>query len=349
VDQALRQILEKQGYGLVGEHSGVKVCHWTKSMLTGGAGCYKHQFYGIESHRCLQMTPVVNYCNKTCLYCWRFQGWDDKLAGHWDEPAFIIEESIKQQRRLLSGFKGDPRVSKERFAEALQPRHVAISLTGEPTFYPKLARFIEEMHERGVSTFLVTNGTTPEILAKLDPLPTQLYVSLDSVNEEMFNKLGVPTTKDAWQRVMKTLEILPSLECRKVIRHTIIKGWNMDATAEFAELDKIAKPDFIECKAYEFVGPSRTRMSWDNVPSPEEVATFSEEIAAGTGYGLEDFNRHSRVALVMRPGASRMIDFSAIRAGHGKKTLAPIEVGFETQVAAEGATELPPGVNVTFG
>ena len=40
-----------QGYKIIGSHSGVKLCRWTKSQLRGRGGCYKHSFYGIESHR----------------------------------------------------------------------------------------------------------------------------------------------------------------------------------------------------------------------------------------------------------------------------------------------------------
>jgi tRNA wybutosine-synthesizing protein 1 len=55
----LRKSLEKQGYKLIGTHSGVKLCRWTKSMLRGRGGCYKHTFYGIESHRCMETTPSL--------------------------------------------------------------------------------------------------------------------------------------------------------------------------------------------------------------------------------------------------------------------------------------------------
>ena len=55
----LRKSLEKQGYKLLGTHSGVKMCRWTKSMLRGRGGCYKHTFYGIESHRCMETTPSL--------------------------------------------------------------------------------------------------------------------------------------------------------------------------------------------------------------------------------------------------------------------------------------------------
>ena len=50
----LRAALTKQGYKLIGSHSGVKICRWTKAMLRGRGGCYKHTFYGIASHRCLE-------------------------------------------------------------------------------------------------------------------------------------------------------------------------------------------------------------------------------------------------------------------------------------------------------
>jgi tRNA wybutosine-synthesizing protein 1 len=45
----LRTSLSKQGYKLIGTHSGVKLCRWTKAMLRGRGGCYKHTFYGIMS------------------------------------------------------------------------------------------------------------------------------------------------------------------------------------------------------------------------------------------------------------------------------------------------------------
>ena len=57
LNPTLRQSLTKQGYKLIGSHSGVKICRWTKAMLRGRGGCYKHSFYGIESHRCMETTP----------------------------------------------------------------------------------------------------------------------------------------------------------------------------------------------------------------------------------------------------------------------------------------------------
>ena len=55
VTPQLRKTLTKQGYKIIGTHSGVKLCRWTKSMLRGRGGCYKHTFYGIDSHRWIQL------------------------------------------------------------------------------------------------------------------------------------------------------------------------------------------------------------------------------------------------------------------------------------------------------
>ena len=63
LNPTLRKSLTKQGYKLIGSHSGVKICRWTKAMMRGRGGCYKHSFYGIESHRCMETTPSL-----ACMY-----------------------------------------------------------------------------------------------------------------------------------------------------------------------------------------------------------------------------------------------------------------------------------------
>ena len=60
IDPAIASRLSKQRYQLVGEHGGVKVCHWTKQSLIADRSCYKGTFYGIESHGCMQMAPNVD-------------------------------------------------------------------------------------------------------------------------------------------------------------------------------------------------------------------------------------------------------------------------------------------------
>jgi hypothetical protein len=66
ISEKLRAALTKQGYHLVGSHSGVKLCRWTKNQLRGRGGCYKHTFYGIESHRCMGKALQISYFLYKC-------------------------------------------------------------------------------------------------------------------------------------------------------------------------------------------------------------------------------------------------------------------------------------------
>jgi tRNA wybutosine-synthesizing protein 1 len=312
---------------------GVKLCHWTKEDLRGDRHCYKGDFYGIESRGCMQMTPIVDYCNFTCLYCWRSQSFDLDINAPgfaWDEPGTILDGALEEQRRLLSGYKGHPSVPPEKWVESQMPKHVAISLNGEPTFYPELGRFIELCHRRGMTTFLVTNGSRPDVLAKLDPLPTQLYVSVDAPNEDVFRKLCVPIGGGAWDKLEETIDLLPSLggRTRVVCRHTLVKGWNMEAekghVEQYARLDERARPHFVESKGYVFVGYSRERMGIDNMPSFDDVQDFTDRLAPLVGYEQQGARRESRVTLLVRPGVERRLDLDAWERDHKVEDHPPV-------------------------
>ncbi len=305
MDPERREVLERQGYKVVGEHSGVKVCHWTKSTLTNGVGCYKQTFYGIESHRCLQMTPVVDACNLGCLFCWRTQEWGSESLVESDGPGFIVDESIKAQRVLLSGFKGNPAVTRDRWLEAWHPDQVAISLTGEPTLYRRLGEMIDEFHRRKMTTFLVTNGTTPAVLRRMaaeDRLPTQLYVTVAAPNPGVYRKLTAAKSNHEWEKLRDTLALLPELRTRTVIRHTLVEGWNMGWEDEYAALDSTAKPMFVECKGYSHVGESRLRLRVENVPEHPAIREFASRLADRLGYGIAAEREDSRVVLLTPDG-----------------------------------------------
>ena len=306
MNEDLRKILEKQHYRIFGDHAAVKLCHWMKQSLLHGRTCYKQDFYGISSHRCLQMTPVVIKCNQRCLFCWRVQGFESE-GGKWTDPEEMLDALIEHQRKLISGFKGDPRCSTQMFKEAMDPKLVAISLAGEPTLYPLLGEFIEVCHKRDLTTFLVTNGTMPEVLEKLDPLPRQLYVTVAAPNEDIYRKLCVPLIPDGWERLNRTLEILPSLGTRTVIRHTLVKDWNLGWEDEYAKLDSRAEPLFVEPKAYVFVGSSRRRLSLDNMPSHQNIVEFSNRLGERLGLELLREKKDSRVVLLGKRGTKTEI------------------------------------------
>ena len=308
-DQDLSTELEGQGYQLVGKHSAVKMCYWTRQSLTQGRDCYKGRFYGIQSHRCLQMSPAIDSCNLHCRFCWRNQGWEnDEVMPEYDDPEGLLDRSIAAQRRVLSGFKGDAGVELDRWQESQSPRHIAISLTGEPTLYPKMNRFLELCHERGITTFLVTNGTNPDALRHLDPLPTQLYISVTAPNAEIFRRLTLPAQPEAWDRLQESLEILRDLPTRRVVRHTLVKGWNLGWVEEYAAMDLLARPDFIEPKGYVYMGKSRQRLGTDHVPSHAEIGGFARALACRTGYQLLDESPESKVYLLGARREGRYLD-----------------------------------------
>ncbi len=302
MNQEFKKILKKQHYGIVGNHSGVKLCHWMRQSLLYGRECYKQTFYGIKSHRCLQMTPTINQCTHNCLFCWRHQGFPEEEFENIDDPKFILENSIEQQRRLITGFKGDDRCDQKKWKEANDPNMLACSLTGEPTLYPMLSEFFEECHKKNITTFLVTNGTNPKALEKMDTLPKQLYVSIVAPTKEIYKKICSPVISNGWERINKTLELLPSLDTRTVIRHTLVNGWNMDKKYidYYAKLDKKADPMFIEPKGYVFVGYSRKRMNISNMPSHKMIVDFSKDLSKKTGYDLLMEKSDSRVTLLSK-------------------------------------------------
>lgn len=301
MDENYRNLLIKQQYRLYHDHAAVKLCHWMKESMVRGRACYKHDFYGIDSHRCLQMTPAINECSHMCQFCWRIQERDFEV-NDWAEPRDMLDNLIAQQRLLISGFNGDPRVPKDKFKEANEPNQVAISLAGEPITYPYLSEFLEECHRRKMTTFLVTNGTYPERIAELDTLPMHLFITVAAPNEEVYRKVCRPKIKDGWERLMRTVDLLPSLDTRTVIRHTLVKGLNFGWVDEYAAIDRRGDPDLVEPKGYVFVGGSRQRLSMDNMPSFEEIKGFAAQLGPLIGKEIINEKADSRVVLLGKPG-----------------------------------------------
>tara|TARA_A100001037_G_scaffold184285_1_gene165156 strand:- start:8052 stop:9029 length:978 start_codon:yes stop_codon:yes gene_type:complete len=260
-------------------HTAAQTCGWTANALRGQGKCYKNIFYGIESHRCIQMTPIVK-CNERCVFCWRdHRGHAYELDNvAWDDPSAVADASIVLQKKILSGFGGNQHVQPEIFQQAMNPRHVAISLDGEPTLYPYLPELIEEFHSRNMSTFLVSNGTNPDMIEECEP--TQLYISVDAAERSTFDKVVRPVENDAWERLIDTMDILHKKSCRTVLRTTLLRGWNMENPDWYAAFYERANPDFIEIKAYMHVGHSRDRLSREIMPDTQEIVNFTKEVAS---------------------------------------------------------------------
>ena len=247
------QRLEKKGYRFVGQHkhSAAKICHWTKKSILNEGVCYKEKFYGIESHRCLQMSPSITFCHHKCLFCWRdISITQTEWNVDFDEATDIIDGCIEAQRNLLCGFFGNSQSDIEKFDECRDPNNAAISLAGEPMLYPLINDLLTEFKKRSFTTFLVSNGMTPSRLDNLNVEPSQLYLSLDAPNEQIYRKLCQPQIKKGWMQLNQSLELLNSFKCRTVIRMTSVKDYNMTLPEEYAKMIKRTRDEITEYASF---------------------------------------------------------------------------------------------------
>lgn len=300
--------LRKEKYQIIGRHSAVKKCRWLHKSLLNEGSCYKHKFYGIKSWRCLQLTPTIAHCTMRCLFCWRIQPDDINIhfnetsINYWDNPTIIVDECIKAQQRILSGYKNHAKIDKKRYLEAIQPRHAAISLAGEPTLYPELSDLIREFHRKSFTTFLVTNGTVPEVIEELGEEPTQLYISVCAPNEDVFKQVCRPNVAEAWKKLNKSLELLTSFTCPTVIRLTLVRHLNLNDVEGYAKIITTTKPTYVEPKGYVYVGMSRRRLKFENMPNHKEIREFGKKLSYLTGYKIIDESIPSKVLLLSKLG-----------------------------------------------
>lgn len=293
--------LESSGYRFVGSHNhaAAKICHWTKQSILDKGVCYKEKFYGIESHRCLQMAPAVPNCQQKCEFCWRDLSYTQtQWGGEYDNPKTIIDEAVKAQNNLLCGFFGNDKANKEKLEESKTPTNAAISLAGEPMLYPEIDELIAEFNRRNFTTFVVSNGQCVDKLKNLENEPYQLYLSLDAPTKKIYNDVCQPQISEGWDNLNQSLDTLASFNSRTCIRTTCVKGRNMTNPEKYAELIKKASPDFVEIKAYMCVGSSRHRLTPDNMPTFDEVKSFAQKIGENCGKKIVNESEVSRVVLL---------------------------------------------------
>lgn len=293
--------LESSGYRFVGSHNhaAAKICHWTKQSILDKGVCYKEKFYGIESHRCLQMAPAVPNCQQKCEFCWRDLSYTHtQWEGEYDDPKTIIDEAVKAQNNLLCGFFGNDKANKEKLEESKTPTNAAISLAGEPMLYPEIDELIAEFNRRNFTTFVVSNGQCVDKLKNLENEPYQLYLSLDAPTKKIYNDVCQPQISEGWDNLNQSLDTLASFNSRTCIRTTCVKGRNMTNPEKYAELIKKASPDFVEIKAYMCVGSSRHRLTPDNMPTFDEVKSFAQKIGENCGKKIVNESEVSRVVLL---------------------------------------------------
>ncbi|KAG5419867.1 YPO7 [Candida metapsilosis] len=308
-DSPTFKTLTKQGYTIVGSHSGVKICRWTKSALRGRGSCYKFAFYGIKSHLCMETTPSLA-CSNKCVFCWR-HGTNPVAKSNWrwelDPPEKVMEGALQGHYQKIKQMRGVPGIQMDRFQEAFKVKHCALSLVGEPIFYPHINEFVGMLHEQHISSFLVCNAQHPDNLAKLSKV-TQLYVSIDAPTKTDLKKVDRPLNSDFWERLMSCLDILRTTQShqRTVFRLTLVKGFNMTDIKSYADMVERALPSQIEIKGATFCGSSNGNgnpLTMQNIPFYEECKEFvralNDELRTrNLGYDIAAEHAHSCCILI---------------------------------------------------
>jgi tRNA wybutosine-synthesizing protein 1 len=228
----------------------------------------------------METTPSLS-CSNKCVFCWRHGTNPVGTTWRWkvDPPEEIFEGVKDGHYKKIKMMRGVPGVRADRFAEAFHIRHCALSLVGEPIFYPYINEFTAMLHKEHISSFLVCNAQHPDQLAALKPV-TQLYVSIDASNRESLRRIDRPLHRDFWERFQRCLDILREKRFRQrtVFRLTLVKGFNVEDEVEgYADLVERGLPCFVEVKGVTYCGTSSSAgagLTMQNVPFYEEVSEF---------------------------------------------------------------------------
>ena len=247
------------------------------------------------------MSPVSFFCDYNCVHCWRSLSFTLPPKNFvWDSPESIVDGCIQEHVRYLQGFKATVK-NGEKFKESEYPKHFAISLSGEPTLYPYLPQMIDLIKQKGMTSFLVTNGAHPDKLQfLLRHPPTNLYVTLHAPNKEVFEKECCPIISDGWENLMTALALLKKFECNTVIRLTLSKATNMTSPEQYAKLIESAQPKFVEVKGYMAVGGARVKMGLKAMPFFKEIVAFAKAIEQHSSYRIINEKINSNVILLTK-------------------------------------------------
>lgn len=164
--------------------------------------------------------------------------------------------------------------------------------------YPKLPELVKEIRKRKAISFIVTNGQNPEMIKKLEKqnaLPTQLTVSMNASNKELFQRWHNSKNRDAWEKFNLSLEMIRNLKgkTRRAIRLTLVKGYNIkdnknkldkisnmldEHVKQYSNLINKANPDFIHVKGFKSLGYSRERLGYEKQPFHVDVRKFTTKL-----------------------------------------------------------------------
>jgi tRNA wybutosine-synthesizing protein 1 len=155
------------------------------------------------------------------------------------------------------------------------------------------------LHERRISSFLVTNAQFPDKIASLKPV-TQLYVSIDAGTKESLKAIDRPLFGDFWERFLACLDELSRKGQRTVYRLTLVKDFNVEEINSYIELIRRGNPDFIEIKGVTYCGyGGSSPLTMSNVPYHVEVVKFVETLKEQLGDTYEIACEHAHSCSVL--------------------------------------------------
>ncbi|MFX1282673.1 MAG: radical SAM protein [Promethearchaeota archaeon] len=311
----MQVLLKKQKYQLYGKNTAVKKCTWTHNALREDRYCFK-RFYGIQSHRCVQFSPTL-ICNFSCQFCWRIHESDlslknmykdydvtdiQRLPEVFDSPEEVVKGILLGQRKIICGYK--PYINNQKYEEAMDPKHATMSLTGEPFLYPWIPELIQELREKNMTVFIVTNGSVPEtlkLILETKIYPTQLYITLPAPGIKNFIRTHRPLedAKLVLNKIWETLSMIgKGVPFRTVGRLTVAKGLNLIDPQGYAQMIEVMNPSFIEIKGVVHVGAAEKRLPRSVMPSHDNIYSFAQELEMLTDYKIVRESKVSRLVIL---------------------------------------------------
>ncbi|MBD3352644.1 MAG: radical SAM protein [Candidatus Lokiarchaeota archaeon] len=218
------------------------------------------------------------------------------------------EEGVSQ---ILDKYVTNEKDINATFKNALKPKHAAISLDGEPTLYPNICKFVDLFRNKRFTTFIVSNGTTPEVLLEMNEtgtLPSILYITLPPPKKTEYTKVCRPRVKHTWDKIQETLKILKELNTRTVLRITSVNHINIEheMIAGYAKIIEETQPDFVDVKGFTLEGSSMQisdRLSNQHkgsyyVPTFQELLDFSNQLCLNREFEVIETHEKSRDILI---------------------------------------------------
>ena len=214
-------------------------------------------------------------------------------------PETILAGVHRLQKKALAGYNAvlDNTVTEEKWKEALAPKHVAISLSGEPTLYSRLPELADLFNANGYTTFVVRTARTRTCSQNAGrSSSTSRSMHLTETYERPACRWATRTGTGAGYR-----RALPNYQQNaRRCGSRLSPGTTTQSRRATPGSSRTQGHTFVEVKGYMYLGYSRNRLQRNNMPEHAQVRKFAERITASCDYKIRDENPLSRVICLER-------------------------------------------------